>query len=269
MPLAALPDGAFAAGCGGHVRGGGPSRWSVDAALGALDDGVLFTHGFDRVRGDAFDEPLSPAVQNTPYVNPDPGGCRRIAHGRGINFPTTTIDGIDVKPKLYFQAHRPVARTLVLLTNRGVSQRDIQFAYDGGPGSDGATRIGATSNGNRTAEAGDAWATTCEDQEGDGCAKTVGLDRDRDPELAHNWQRDAADVDGADVFELADGLDDYDVRFYLTIDPGETVAYMDAETLAPTIGRADRFARHAGLHPAKVGLFNAISARERGELRNW
>jgi hypothetical protein len=266
---AAAPREAHAISCDGDIRGGGPSGWSVNATLGTFDDAVLFTNGFDAIRDNAFD--MGPAAGiSTTYVNPDPLGCRRVSHGRGVNFPAETLDGVEVKPKLYFQTRRPVARTLVLLTNPGTSPVTIEFSFDGEPGSDSATRVGTTSNGNATVETADAWATTCEDQQNDGCAGTAGADVDRDPELVHNWERQGPKPDSADLFEVATGFDDYDVRWlYVTIDPGKTAAFMDVETMAPTIARANRFARRAARHPNDVGLFNGMSTLERRELRNW
>jgi hypothetical protein len=267
---AAVPRGAAAVSCDADIRGVGPSGWSVNGTLGTFDNGVLFTDGLDAVRDDAFDNGGQAGVDDAAYINPDPSGCRRVIHGRGVNFPSAIVNGIKVKPKLYFEAKRPVARSLVLLTNPGASLRTIEYSIDGEPGSDAATKVGTTSNGNATVEVGDAWATTCEDKANNGCTKTGGADVDRDPELAHNWERQGTKPDSADAFEIADGLDDYDVRFiHVNIDPGQTVAFMDVETMAPTITRANRFARRAGTHPGEVGLFYGMSKRERAELRNW
>src|SRR5206468_4603468 len=171
---AAVPRGAAAVSCDADIRGGGPSGWSVNGALGTFDNGVLFTDGLDAVRDDAFDNGGQAGVDNAAYINPHPSGCRRAINGHGVNFPSAIVNGIGVKPKLYFEAKRPVARSLVLLTNPGTSLVQIEYSIDGEPGSDAATKIGTTSNGNATVETADAWATTCEDKASDGCAKTGG-----------------------------------------------------------------------------------------------
>ena len=270
LGAAVFPKSAVAVSCDADMRGGGPSGWSVNGTFGAVEDAVLFTHGLDAVRDDAFNSPRVAGVDSDIYMNPKPDGCRRVLHGHGVNFPSAVAGGVRVRPKLYFPAGSSFARTLIVLTNPGQSLEEIQYAIDADPGSDDATRIGTTSNGNRSVETTDAWATTCEDQQGDGCAGTGGADADRDPELAHIWERQGPRRESVDVLELADGLDDYDARFiHVLIDPGETIAFMDIEMMAPTIGGANRFARRAAAHPRRSGLFDGMSHRERSELVNW
>lgn len=272
LPLVAavFPGSAGAVSCVADVSGGGPSGWFLNSTYGSVDDGFLLTNGLDGVRDNAFDGPRTAVVNAADYMNPNPDGCSRVLDGRGVNFPPAVADGIRVRPKLYFPAGRAFARTLILLTNPGPGPADIQYSIDANPGSDAATRIGTTSSGDRIVDTADAWATTCEDEQNDGCAGTGGADANRDPELALIWERQGQKPDSADLFELADGLDDYDARFNnVHIDPGETVAFMDIEMLAPTIARADRFAHRAATHPRRLGLFDGMTTRARSELRNW
>ena len=270
LAAAAFPARAGAVSCDADMRGGGPSGWSLNGTFGSVEDAVLFTHGLDAVRDDAFDAARVAGVDSAIYMNPKPNGCRRVLNGHGVTFPPARAGGIRVRPKLYFPAKRAFARALILLRNPGPSPAEIEYAIDADPGSDDATRIGTTSSGDRTVDAADAWATTCEDQQNDGCAGTGGADADRDPELAHIWQRQGPRPESADDFELATGLDDYDVRWiHVQIAAGETIGFMDVEMMAPTIARANRFARRAAVHPWRLGLFRGMSARERRELSNW
>lgn len=261
---------ATAASCDGALKGAGPSGWQSDGEDGEFEEAMLLTSvGLDALRDDALDDYGEPEINDSGYQNNSEAGCKQSKRTNEIVFPTRTVEGVAVTPQLYASKRKPFARQYVSLRNPGPGPVTVDFGWDGDLGSDGGTRVAKSSSGDATATAGDRWATSCEDDEGDGCAKTVGDDVDRDPELAHNWRGKGAPASPSAVI-LATGDGDFDVTFAnVTIGPGKTVAFMQVVSLAPKIKAANRAAQAIDRNPAKYGVFKALSKKERKRLRNW
>jgi hypothetical protein len=268
---------ASASDCGRDALGGGSpfSVWDFDADA-EFDDATLFSStGSDLEREDAFDGYGVVQVGGDPYVNPNTSGCVRAQRGRDVTFPADTIPvpitaQVVAKPQLYVSNRRSFGRQFVSLRNPGDSPITIDFAWDGDLGSNGSTVVGPTSSGDSSMNQGDRWGTTCEDDDGDGCANVAG-EGDRDPEIAHNWEGKGAKGNGADlVFDPE--LTEADLFFEfqnVTIGAGETVTFMQVVSIATTIKAAGKAARAIDKNPQRYGVFAGLSKQERKRLQNW
>ncbi|MSO41669.1 MAG: hypothetical protein EXQ70_07250 [Solirubrobacterales bacterium] len=268
--LAIAPAGAAAVDCEVGAVGGGPSGWSTDGPDGDFEEAALLVRGaVGALRTDAFDGYGMPTINGTPYANPSPLGCGRQDRKQEIVFPAVSVGGVLVKPKLYADPRGAFGRQLAILKNPTAAPVTIDFGWDGNLGSDGDTIVDRSSSGNATADAADRWATSCDDGDADGCANVAGEAR-RDPELAHNWEAKSGKSDSADAVVLASGDGNFDVSFTgVTIQPGQTVAYMEIVTLAQNVQLARSVAQRADSKPGKYGVFRGLSKKEQKQLRNW
>jgi hypothetical protein len=269
--FAIIPAGASAVTCEAGLRGGGPSAWIPDPNNGDFEDAVLFTNGLDTVRDDAFDGYSQAFLDASPYDNPSAtsAGCDRNDARTKLVYPGDNIGGVRVRPMLLTDRSNRRGRVYVSLTNTTGAPVTFDFRFDGNLGSDTNTNVARTSNGDGIVQPADRWATSCEDQDADGCAATDGNDVDRDPELAHNWEGKQAE-DSADTIDLADGADTYDVTFEdVTIGSNKTKAYMEVVTLNPTIGTANKAANQVDDRPGRSGVFAGLSDEQKTRLRNW
>jgi len=109
----------------------------------------------------------------------------------------------------------------------------------------------------------DNWATTFEHPN----------DPTSDPPLAHNWQvdGDAVGVDRVDgVFFDVDNADPGALAFQansVTVQPGQTVIYMNTEAIRADNAQTGAAARAIGAEPPE--LFAGMSPAEVSALRNW
>jgi hypothetical protein len=160
---------------------------------------------------------------------------------------------------------KPLGRQLVTITNTGNAQATFDFAFDGDLGSDTATTIARTSSGDSAVTGGDRWATSCQDDEDDGCANQETVSRD--PELAHNWERKGKKEDGADEVLLADD-GDFDVTFEdVRLGPGRSKSYVLIVQMARKIGTANKQVKAVEDGPRH--LFGGLSKKERKRIQNW
>jgi hypothetical protein len=274
-PAAASADRS----CGYHLRSpGGDVSWEPDDDDGEFEDAFLLVDGNEDERGDAFDGYGVAEIDGEEYENPNTEGCEVAHDGDTLRFPADEVGGLKVKPQLYVGDNRALGRQYVKIKNTGDAPVTFDFGFDGELGSDGDTEVDRTSSGDGVVDTRDRWATSCEDQDDDGCASKAG-EPDRDPELAHNWERDGGDRDSAETIELEDGSDtscsgtpecgdNYDVTFEdVTIGPGQSAAYMEIVSLRRGTFKAREAAREAGAAPSYV--FAELSSRQRTLLRNW
>jgi hypothetical protein len=270
-PAAAGGGGDADRRCDFGLRGGDESGWDPDDDDGEFEDAFLVAGGDgDARRDDAFDGYGNPEVDGEGYDNPDPEdkGCELSDDQDTLRFPSDLVaPGIRLTPQLYAGDNRAVGRQYVTIRNNGDAPVTVDFGWQGDLGSDSGTNVDRTSSGDGVVDTSDRWATSCEDPGDDGCVD-VGGESDRDPELAHNWERDGGERDSAEVIDLEDGNGNYDVTFEdVTIGPGQSAAYMEIVSLRRGIFKAREAAREAGAAPSYV--FAGLSNGERSRLRNW
>jgi hypothetical protein len=260
---------ASAAPCERGLLGAGPSAWEADEDDGEFDNALLFARGGPfALRDDAFDGYGQVEIDGNPYENPNEGGCRYSKRKDEVTFPATqVINGISVKPQLYVSKRKPLGRQLVSLRNLTDSPLTIEFAWDGEVGAF-TPGIGATSNGNATMDAADRWATSCDDDDDDGCANTAG-EAGRGPDLAHNWEGKGGKHSADTVLDLDDG-DELRFQFDdVKIGAGKTVTFMQIVSLARSVKSANKAARAIDKNPKRAGAFAKLSKREVQRLQNW
>lgn len=268
--LGAAPAGASAADCEFAWVAGNGAGFDSDETNGDFYDGGVIPAGpgVDYVgsefRGDAFDDYGIAGIDGNGYANPDTQGCTRA--GRTNRFPAyEPVAGIRLRPELYVAKNRPFGRQLVTIRNTGSSAVTFDFGFDGNLGSDTATTIGRSSSGNGTVDAGDVWATSCEDAEVDGCANQTVVNRD--PEIAHSWERKGRKRESADEVVL-DAASDFDVTFEdVRLRPGQSKSFMQIVHLAHNIRVANRLAKKVERGPKY--LFAGLSKKERRRIQNW
>jgi hypothetical protein len=257
--------------CDFGLRGGDESGWEPDDDDGEFEDAFLVAKGDeDANRDDAFDGYGVAEIDGEEYDNPDPEdkGCE-LADGKDtLRFPADEVaPNIKVRPQLYVGDNRALGRQYVKIKNTGDAPVTVDFGWDGDLGSDSDTEVDRTSSGDDVVDPSDRWATSCEDPDNDGC-ENVASETNRDPELAHNWERDGGDRDSAETIDLQDGSSSFDVAFEdVRIGAGQSAAYMEIVSLRRGIFKAREAAREAGAAPSYV--FAGLSDGERSRLRNW
>jgi hypothetical protein len=272
VAMSAAPASAATLDCSKTLLGGGgPSRWTPAEDAG-LSEAALFDPNLEAFRTDAFDTTYDqPELGGTGYANPSAGGTNCFKAGaHTLRYPPVTVGVVKLTPYSYVDPKRPFARLFTTLKNTGGGPTTVDFGLLGNNlGSDSNTRIARSSSGDATVTAGDSWATTCEDLKGNGCTNVKG-ERVRDPEIAHNWERQGNKQEGADVVTFANGDDDTEVVFQgVTIPAGRTVAFMDILTLSRNIKRANSAADLTARKPGKAGAFRELSKTRRNQLLNW
>lgn len=88
-----------------------------------------------------------------------------LVHDGGRRFSTTSpvsVDGVQVTRALYAPLATDYMRYIDTFTNTGGAARQIQVAWGGNLGSDSNTTVAATSSGDLSITAADAWALTIE-----------------------------------------------------------------------------------------------------------
>ena len=272
VAMLAAPAPAATLDCSKTLLGGaGPSRWTPSADAG-LSEAALFDSNLEAFRTDAFDDSYDqPELNGTPYANPSAGGvdCFKIG-AHTLRYPPATVGTIKLTPFSYVDPRRPFGRLLTTLKNTGGAPATVAFGLLGNNlGSDTDTRVARSSSGDATATANDTWATTCEDLKGNGCTKVRG-EGVRDPEIAHNWERQGHKQEGADVVTFTNDQDHTEVVFNgVTIPAGKTVAFMEILTLTRTIKQANSAGNLTARKPRRAGAFRGLSDTLRKELLNW
>jgi hypothetical protein len=272
LAMTAAPAGASAADCEFAWLSGNGSSFDSAEESGDFYDGAILPIGpgvdyaGSDIRQDAFDDYGIAAIDGTAYENPNTDGCTR--DGRTNRFPADVpVSDIRVRPELYASKTKPLGRQLVTITNTGDTQVEFDFTFDGNLGSDMATVVSKSSSGNNTVNAADRWATTCEeDSEDEGCAAADAVNRD--PELAHNWQRKGKKEDSADAIDLATDDEEFDVTFEdVKLGPGKSKSYMLIVQMARKIATANKLVKQVEDGPRYV--FAGLSKNERRRIQNW
>lgn len=217
------------------------------------------------------------------YWQPNNNACTLEDSGRELVFPVVTSHGLLlVQRKLFVPAAGSLAggRILNTILNSGtvpvttsVQVGDtLTASNDGDLGSDANTAVRSSSNGNATLEPADLWAVTSDH----------GAGVNTDLALAHVFDGPgAADrIDFATLTGIAPTTTHQDNLAYrwddVTIQPGETVAYMSFE-VQQGVTSADAATENAAAQAQAVAhqtasaaqLSQGMSADEIAAVRNW
>jgi MYXO-CTERM domain-containing protein len=194
--------------------------------------------------GDAFDGYGAIFVDGTQYALNGPStsecGDRQLVLG------TQVIGDLSVWRKVYVPDDDAFARMIVFVANDGATAVSTTVAFTGNLGSDGKTKVMATSSSDAVADVSDDWAVSMEDFYYKFTVKSG------DPRLGHVWQNGVGSV-VADELTLTDGNDSFHWRFSVTIPAGQTIAIMTFVTGQPTVAAAQLQAETlVGLPPTAV-----------------
>ena len=256
---AVAPGTAVAEDCDRDYIDAHGAQWAVD------------TNGeFDESANDAYDSygqlTVIVGADATGYAPTDDQACIYEDGDRETAFPTeASSGGLQVARKVYVPASGlRFGRILDIVSNPTAAPVTARLEFAGNYGTDGGTRVLATSSGDTLVEVGDAWAAL---DEIDG----------EDTKIASLWDStDDAKIDAADEFpegpvsatnpDAGDGEDDVTVVYdNVIIGPGQTVIYMHVEHT--TEGRPVEFAN--AYAAGSEQFYSGLSAAERSQLRNW
>jgi hypothetical protein len=252
----------------GALLGAG-TLWETQSNTGQFEDAMLLDGGNGLSRGDAFDDYGRPFVNGGGYFTSSTQGCKRVNGGHGVRYPTETMGDLKVTPTLYVDQRRPFGRQLVMLKSTANVAETYSISIQGDLGSDSETKVARSSSGNATVNAGDAWATTCEDLDGDGCGDAKG-EPFRSPELVHSWQRQGKAREKADVVSLVSTSEGFETEFLeVKVGAGKTVALLHVVSLHKNIKRANEAAAKIGKDPAGYGVFRGLNDTQRKRILNW
>ena len=101
-----------------------------------------------------------------------------IYAGRGVQSPRANVNDLTVSRKVYMPSDGDWARYYDLIINSSRRRRTVEVEIYGNLGSDSATKITGTSDGDMQIEVSDTWFATDDFADGDG-----------DPSLAHVFRR--------------------------------------------------------------------------------
>lgn len=252
----------------GAITGGAGSLWEAENG-GSIEDVALPDKKQHISRFDAFDTFGSSNLGAHTYANPDTDGCKIGGGGQRLTYPTDITQAIHMTPVVYISKKKPLGLNLIFLENTLGADQVVDFEFDGDLGSDSNTEVDRTSSGNGTADENDAWSTSCEDPDDDGCSDVKG-EKFRDPEVAVNWQRKGNTKEKADVVEFVDGSSSIDVTYNdITIKAGKTVALAEIGSVYANIDAARKAAKKIGADPEGYGALAGLSSKEKNQLLNW
>jgi hypothetical protein len=189
-----------------------------DRSSGELSNGSI----------DAYDGCYYLDVGGTRYTS-GAAGTTSLA-GRQVELAVVRLAGLDVQRFVYVpSAMGDWARYLDVLSNPGTTPITTTVRISGNLGSDGSTRVIATSSGDTVVSSADTWYAT-DDTDGSG-----------DPSLAHLFQSGAGS--GAPVTARAASIstDNIDVTFDVTVPAGGRVAVLSfaIQTMSQALAQAE------------------------------
>ncbi len=189
-------------------------------------DAALYTSG-DHYN-DAFDSTMNLAVGNKFFINPSNSvdlTDDTLTSGTMVNI----IPGIDAQIQYYFSPAAPVVRALFTFTNTTSADIDTHVLVTGNFGSDAATLIQNTSNGDTNLNSTDMWYVTND-------SGLIGSDDIGDPALVTTRFGVGALVTPVNVFQPGTGrAEDFGERYDLTIPAGQTVRLLNFHQLGVSI----------------------------------
>jgi hypothetical protein len=263
-------------GASGTTWGGAPVGGFIDqGGIAALPPGFApnQSEAYDGWGVLKVDDPGSPAAGGY-YVPTDLSSCTREDSAREVVLPAKAIDGFEVQRKIYVPASGlGFVRFLDVIKNTGATTKAAAISFEGDLGSDGATRIRATSDGDSTYTPADRWATSEADP-----ALVDPLTFSADPPTAHVWDGPgglaAVSVFGGNTPTLWGDGDQRPIRVVYavpSIAAGETVILMHFEAQRSSIAGALTAAQNLGDAKASGGEGFAFmdETTELGKLLNW
>jgi hypothetical protein len=215
------------------------------------------------------------------YSPPDPNGCDfdPDSGGRELAYPPMTFENLEVSRKIYVPSPSSgigFVRYLDLVKNVG-SDTTVSVSFEGDLGSDLATRVRATSNGDLAIALPDRWGTTDTDTSSPGYDPSDSVD----PPIAHVWDGPGATEPGLlSVSDLNQGNSPVQpgwttnrplraVYGPTSIQAGQTLAFMHFEAQRSTAEGALAVAQSLGDAKGNGEGFAFLDESELALLKNW
>jgi hypothetical protein len=118
--------------------------------------------GTFKSKSDGFDNGLVVAIDGTAFDDADGNGFMSVAD-QIVTSDNTTFAPVNVTRTDRALHSSPTLRTLLKFTNTGGTAADLSVEWDSDLGSDSATEVRASSNGNSTYQLNDRWAVSSDD----------------------------------------------------------------------------------------------------------
>lgn len=242
----------------------------------AISSASLHTQGAATAnsfnRNDAFDGALAWHVYGgSPPGGPDSSGGYFKAGpvvsvtSNSVVGPNKTLAGLTVHSELFFSAGKDVVRSILYLQNPSGSPIPVTVDNDNNLGSDNNTSVQATSSGDTTFDATDNWFVSCQQLTPGTCNLTA------DPILTFAYQQVGAPVRATSVDPIANGNDNPNFRYSVTVPAGQTRALMIFVQLSDTPAHAQT---DAAVFNSNGALFATdylagLSAAQKAQIVNW
>lgn len=234
-----------------------------DAAYTAAVNASTESGGTTAVTlGDAFDGYSGLRVNGTYYRNNGTAGTECPGATSGVNrqavFNPQTIGNLRVERKVYVPEDDAFIRFLSIVTNTGNANENVIVAIKSNVGSDAATRIFRTSDGDTTVDPTDTWAVTF---------SAFVAHKSTDVRIGHVFQGTGASVTVASN-ELATGVDRFIVTYAtFVLAPGQTGSIMNLATGQPSRAAAAQKATNLATLPLNV--LQCLTTDEQVSIRNF
>ena len=146
------------------LQGAGPTGWDLAAdVLGCSVTGFTpVVDGTYKSKDDAFDNGLVVAIDGTAFIDAD-GNAGMTVPDQVVTVDNTTFAPVHVTRTDRALHSSPTLRTLLKFTNTGGTPANLSVEWDSDLGSDSATEVRASSNGNDTYQLNDRWAVSSDD----------------------------------------------------------------------------------------------------------
>ncbi|MBN1421752.1 MAG: hypothetical protein JXP34_23465, partial [Planctomycetes bacterium] len=182
---------------------------------------------------DAFDAAAALWIGDIPFPGFSEGRAAR--DGREVVLGPSAIGGIEVTRRIFVSSTLPFARYVEILRNGGATEIAVWIRVTTDLGSDAATVVAATSDGDLALGPEDRWAITDD-----------AMDAAGDPAIVHLIAADGAATRPATA-EIVRGVARF--AFALTIPAGQTVALLHALSQQPSREAASLFAASIDADP--------------------
>jgi hypothetical protein len=213
-------------------------------------------------RGDAYDIAWSVYVNGTPYVAP--GDVVDLV-GTTVTGATVRIAGLDVGLQYHFIDNSGLARILATFRNPGTASVTANVQVPVNFGSDGGSRVNATSSGDTSVSAADRWMVTSDGGPSDPVLTNVFYGPGSPAVRPATYSQTVHDCAGPQ------GLG---ASFDLTVAPGQTRALMffaglnGITTSTNTVAAAQAGAALFDAAPRTEWLAG-LSGTQQGQVANW
>lgn len=227
------------------------------------------TFSTSNLYGDAFDGFLELAVNGNSFNDPD-GVVDLTGDTLTSDIQTDIVAGIDAQVEFRIFTERTstslgTIRALYTLTNTSAADIAVNVLVDGNYGSDGGTRIQATSNADLTNDATDLWVYS--NDQNTGSDPSEGSD----PGITVSRYGTGAAVVPTNETTVADGNGFFGHGYAVTVPAGATRRVLVFVELSKTnAGATADAADLETLEAAQAaGLTSGLSATQMGEIVNY